>query len=268
MSISHSSLSAFRFRLSALFCLALLLTGCKTGHVIYSLDDVRPVPGSRFANQSLFVEKFTDSRYQDRKNVATYLRRNASYGAHSSRDYTRKPHSIGMRPTPEMSDYREIFRGVPYSPDTSYYWAPDRLYWVPNGPLTETREMLAKHIQAAKIFGTVTTEQDTNADYVLKLEAKRFLGLKERRPTLDLIDILWTGYLFSSDEIISAIVEWSLVRQSDGKAVASGVAKYGDVGRHHSFAAMDKPFKLQSKAAEQIGGQIVRDLGHAAGNRK
>ncbi len=266
--MAKQSLVTRHSSLVTLLCLALALSGCKTGHVNYSLDNVRPVPGSHFANQTLFVEKFTDSRYKDRKNVATYLHRSASYGAHNSRGYSRADHTTMLRPTPEMSDYREIFRGVPYSPETSYYWAPDRLYWVPNGPLTETREMLAKHIGAARIFQYVTTEDGFKTDYVLKLEAKRFLGLKERRPTLDLIDILWTGYLFSSDEIISANVEWSLVRQSDGKTIASGIAKYGDVGRHNSFAARDKPFKLHSKAAEQIGGQIVRDIGRAASGRR
>ena len=268
MSTFHSSLFTFRFSLIALLGLSFMFSGCKTGHVNYSLDNVRPVPGSRFAQQSLYVEKFVDSRYKDKKSVSTYVYKSGSYGAHNGRSLARQEHGTGLRPTPEMSDYREIFRGVPYSPETSYYWAPDRLYWVPNGPLTETREMLAKHIGAARIFRFVTTQEGAKADYVLKLDAKRFIGLKERRPTLDLIDIFWTGYLFSSDEVISAIVEWSLVRQADGKTMASGVAKYGDVGRHHSFAAQDKPFKLHSKAAEQIGGQIVRDLGRAAGGRQ
>ena len=271
MSTFHSSLTTFRssfttyhLPLTTFLCLAFLVAGCKTGHVNYSLDNVRPVPGSRFAQQTLYVEKFVDSRYMDRKSVSTYVYKSGSYGAHNGRSLARQEHGTGLRPTPEMSDYREIFRGVPYSPETSYYWAPDRLYWVPNGPLTDTREMLAKHIGAAKIFRFVTTQEGARADYVLKLDAKRFIGLKERRPTLDLIDIFWTGYLFSSDEVISAIVEWSLVRQADGKTVASGVAKYGDVGRHHSFAAQDKPFKLHSKAAEQVGGQIVRDIGRVA----
>ena len=268
LSTFHPSLSTFRFPLFTLPVLALLFAGCKTGHVNYSLDNVRPVPGSSFAQQTLYVEKFVDSRYKDKKSVSTYVYKSGSYGAHNGRSLARQEHGTGLRPTPEMSDYREIFRGVPYSPETSYYWAPDRLYWVPNGPLTDTREMLAKHIGAARIFRFVTTQEGAKADYVLKLDAKRFIGLKERRPTLDLIDIFWTGYLFSSDEVVSAIVEWSLVRQADGKTMASGVAKYGDVGRHHSFAAQDKPFKLHSKAAEQIGGQIVRDLGRAAGGRQ
>ncbi len=249
--------------------IALLLSGCKTGHVNYSLSNVRPIPASHFAQQSLYVEKFVDSRYKDRNSVSYYVHKSGSYGAHNTRGmgYSDKDHTTGLRPNPKMSDYREIFRGVPYSPETSYYWAPDRLYWVPNGPLTETREMLAKHIAATRIFRLVTIQDGAKADYVLKLDAKRFIGLKERRPTLDFIDILWTGYLFSSDEVISALVEWSLVRQSDGKVVASGVANFGDVGRHHSFAAKDKPFKLHSKAAEQIGGQIVRDIGRVAQRR-
>ena len=266
--MAKSSLTTNHLPLTTFLSLALVLSGCKTGHVEYSLSDVRPVAGSSLARQSLYVEKFTDSRYTDRKSVSAYVRKSGSFGPHNSKSYARQQHTTGLRPTPEMSDYREIFRGVPYSPDTSYYWAPDRLYWVPNGPLTETREMLAKHIGAARIFRTVTTEEDVKADYVLKLDAKRFIGLKERRPVLDFIDILWTGYLFSSDEVISAIVEWSLVRQSDGKTVASGVAKFGDVGRHNSFAAQDKPFKLHCKAAEQIGGQIVNELGRLATGRK
>ena len=95
----HSSLVTF-------LGLALVLTGCKTGHVSYSLDSVRPVPGSHFAQQSLYVEKFVDSRYKDRKSVSYYVHKSGSYGAHNSRGmgYSDKGHSTGLRPTPEMSD--------------------------------------------------------------------------------------------------------------------------------------------------------------------
>jgi hypothetical protein len=260
--------SLFPIACSLISVLACSLSGCKTWHVSYSLDDVKPVPGSAFAAQTLFVAKFADSRYKDRKSVSYYVHKTGSYGAHGGRDLTNKSHSTGLRPTPEMNDYREIFRGVPYSPDTSYYWAPDRLYWVPNGPLTETREMLARHLDASRVFRAVTLDEGVQPDYVLKLEAKRFIGLKERRPVLDLIDILWTGYLFSSDEVISARVEWTLERRSDGKVVTSGIANFGDVSRHHSYGARERPFELHSKAAEQIGNQIVRDIARVATKRK
>ena len=163
-----------------------------------------------------------------------------------------------------MSDYREIFRGVPYSPETSYYCAPDRLYWVPNGPLTETREMLAKHIGRAQIFRDVTTEEGAKCDYVLKLEAKRFISLKERRPVIDIVDILWTGFLFSSDEVFSARVDWSLVRVVDGKVIDSGTADCSAVESHHCYSARNRPFKLNSKAAEGIGTEIVGRLARQA----
>ena len=262
------SLTTNHLPLTIFIGLALVLSGCKTGHVYYSVDNVKPVPGSAFAGQTLFVDKFVDSRYKDRKSVSYYIYKTGAYGAHGGRDFTKRGHSTGLRPTPEMSDYREIFRGVPYSPKTSYYWAPDRLYWVPNGPLTDTRAMLAMHLDAARVFRAVTTDEGYRTDYVLKLEAKRFIGLKERRPVLDFIDILWTGYLFSSDEVISARVEWSLVRQSDGKVVASGVADFGDVARHHCYGAREKPFDLHCTAAEQIGAQIVKDLGRIATKRR
>ncbi len=254
----RSTLSHF-FALSALLS-ALVLTGCKTAHVNYSLADVRPVSGSRFAGRSLFVEKFKDSRYIDRKSVSFYVKKAGQYGSYDGESINGEMYTTGLRPTPQMSDYREIFRGVAYSPKTSYYCAPDRLYWVANGPLTETREMLASHIAATRLFGLVSISDGASADYVLKLEAKRFLSLKERRPVIDLIDFFWTGYLFSSDEVISAVVDWSLVRQRDGKTVVSGTARAAMVEEHHCFSAKNKPFKLNCKAAEQIGGQIVRDL--------
>ncbi len=240
---------------------ALLLAGCKSAHVNYSLADVRPVAGSRFASQSLFVEKFKDSRYLDKKSVSFYVKESGMYGAHGGRTITgNEEYTLGLRPTPQMSDYRDIFRGVAYSPETSYYCAPDRLYWVANGPLTETREMLARHIAATRLFRSVTTSEGVDVNYVLKLDAKRFLSLKQRRPVIDVIDIFFTGFLFSSDEVISAVVDWSLVRKSDGRAVASGSARYATVEKGHCFSAKNKPFTLNNDAAEQIGKQIVRDL--------
>ncbi len=248
---------------AAALALAALVSGCVTAHIDYGLDAVKPVPGSRFATQTLFVEKFKDSRYADRKSVSTYVHKFGMYGSHSG-NRAGETHTTGLRPTPEMSDYREIFRGVPYSPETSYYCAPDRLYWVPNGPLTETRQMLAKHIGRARIFRDVTTEDGAKCDYVLKLEAKRFISLKERRPVIDIVDILWTGFLFSSDEVFSARVDWSLVRVADGKVIDSGTADCSAVESHHCYSARNKPFKLNSRAAEGIGSEIVGRLARQA----
>ena len=248
---------------AAALALAAATGGCVTAHVEYSLAGVKPVPSSRFAGQTLFVEKFKDSRYVDKGSVSTYVHKFGMYGSHSG-NRAGETHTTGLRPTPQMSDYREIFRGVPYSPEASYYCAPDRLYWVPNGPLTETREMLAKHIGRARIFRDVTTEEGAKCDYMLKLEAKRFLSLKERRPVVDVVDILWTGFLFSSDEVFSARVEWSLVRVADGKVVDSGTADASAVESRHCYSARNKPFKLNCRAAEGIGSQIVGRLARQA----
>ncbi len=253
-----------RSRVSSLLVVSVLLpafvlTGCKTAHVHYSLASVQPVAASCFSSQALLVDKFRDSRYTDKKSVSSYVKKSGMYGS-----YNGGTHTTGLRPTPDMSDYREIFRGVAYSPETSYYCAPDRLYWVPNGPLTEMREMLARHIEATRLFGVVTMSDGVPADYVLKLEAKRFLTLKERRPIVDVFAILWTGFLFSSDEVVSARVEWSLVRQSDGRVVTSGIADCGSIESHHCFSAKNTPFKLNNRAARQIGDQIVRSLANAA----
>jgi hypothetical protein len=253
------------FYVAFALAVTLSLTGCMTASVKYSLADVRPVYGglagkiNAFRQSTLYVEPFKDSRYSDKKSVSAYIRKSGMYGA-----YRGESHEVGLRPTPEMSDYRDIFRGVPYSPETSYYCAPDRLYWVGNGPLTGMREILAEHIAKTLLFRAVTVEEKAKCDYALKLEAKRFLSLKERRPVVDVVDILWTGFLFSSDEVVSAEVAWSLVRQSDGKVVASGVADSRSVENHHCYAAQNKPFKLNKRAAREIGTKIVADLEHAA----
>ena len=246
--------------IAAAFAAAFSFTGCVTAHVEYSLSDVKPVRGSVFAGQSLFVEKFQDTRHKDKNSVSTYVFKNGMYGAHSGRavgsgDPDR--YKVGLRPNPQMSDYREIFKGVAYSPDTSYYCAPDRLYWDPSGPLKETREMLAKHIAATRMFRTVTATDGAQCDFSLKLNVRRFLSLKERRPVVDVVDIFWTGYLFSSDEVISSVVDWSLVRNRDGKVVASGTANYASVENHHVYGAQNKPFKMNSKAAKKVAEQIV-----------
>lgn len=253
------------FNVAFALTVAACLAGCMTADVKYSLADVRPVHGglmgkaNAFRNATLHVETFKDSRYKDKKGVSYYVHKSGMYGA-----YRGKSHEVGLRPTPEMSDYRDIFRGVRYSPDTSYYCAPDRLYWVGNGPLTGMREILAEHIGKTQLFRAVTIDDGTRCDYVLKLEAKRFLSLKERRPVVDVVDILWTGFLFSSDEVVSAEVDWSLVRQSDGKVVASGVADSRFVENHHCYAAQNKPFKLNKRAAREIGTKIVADIENTA----
>lgn len=236
--------------------LILLSSGCITAHIDYSLSDVRPALGSRYAGKTLFIEKFQDNRYKDKKSVSSYVHKVGSYSVHSNNE----THQSGIRPTPKMTDYRTVFKGVPYSEDNSYYSAPDRLYWVPNGPLTEMRGMLAKHIYATALFRDVKAGDDRNADYTLKLNVRRFLSLKERRPVVDVVDIFFTGFLFSSDEIISTDVEWTLVRNSDNAIVANGVADYGSVENHHSFAARKKPFKLNEKAAKKVAEQIIQGI--------
>ena len=80
------SLLSHLFAFSALLSV-LVLSGCKTAHVNYSLADVRPLPprGSGFSGQTLFVERFQDSRYKDKKSVSTYVKKSGMYGSHAER---------------------------------------------------------------------------------------------------------------------------------------------------------------------------------------
>lgn len=259
MSVRHHAV------LAALLA-ALALSGCVTADVKYSLSHVQPVSRSRFASASLHVAPIRDLRYKDKKSVSFYVRRNGMYGTYTAtRDGVRQ---IGLRPTPDMSDYRDIFRGVHYSPDTSYYCAPDRLYWVGDGPLTGVRAMLVEHIGRTGIFRSVGGAEDSaaaakGADYTLRLEAQRFLSLKERRPVADVIAVLGTGYLLSSDEVVSVKVDWKLER-SDGKVVAEGTSGFGFVESHHCNAPKKKPFKLNAQAARMLGDDMAARLAEAA----
>lgn len=241
---------------------AAVMSGCMTADVNYGLSHVRPVAASRFANATLHVAPIRDLRYKDKGSVASYVRKNGMYGS-----YNGSSHTTGLRPTPSMSDYGEIFRGVAYSPDDSYYCAPDRLYWVGDGPLTGMRGMLVEHIGKTRAFRSVSGAEDANgaktADYVLRLEAKRFLSLKERRPVADVVAVLGTGYLLSSDEVVSVKVDWRLERR-DGAVVASGVSDFGFVERHHCFSPRKRPFRLNTRAARMLGDDIAAHLAAAA----
>lgn len=266
MPVGERIMSVRRHVIFAALLAALALTGCMTAEVNYSLAHVQPVARSRFASASLHIAPIRDLRYKDKSSVSSYVRRNGMYGTYSvTRDGTR---TIGLRPTPDMSDYREIFRGVRYSPDNSYYCAPDRLYWVGDGPLTGIRAMLVEHIGKTGLFRSVGGAEGgaaaaNGADYTLRLEARRFLSLKERRPVADVIAVLGTGYLLSSDEIVSVQVDWKLERR-DGKVVAEGVSSFGFVESHHCHAPKNKPFKLNSQAARMLGDDIASRLAEAA----
>lgn len=229
-------------------------TGCITAHVKYSLNDVKPIPVSRYSRSSLFIEDFKDTRYKDKKSVSTYVKKHGSYTTYDAGE------GIGIRPKPQMSDYGEIFKGVQYSADNSYYCAPDRLYWVPTGPLADAREMLAKHIESTHLFSSVTTKNSIRSDYTLRINVRRFLSLKERRPVVDVLDICFTGYLFSSDEIISGLVDWELVNNASGKIEKSGTASYGSVENHHVFRSSKKPFELNNKLAKHLSQRIISQI--------
>lgn len=239
-----------------------LLSGCMTADVNYGLSHVRPVAASRFAGASLHIAPIRDLRYKDKASVSSYVRKNGMYGS-----YNGDSHTTGLRPTPGMSDYREIFRGVRYAPENSYYCAPDRLYWVGDGPLTGMRARLVEHVARTGMFRSVGGADDAvgakTADYVLRLEAKRFLSLKGRRPVADVIAVLGTDYLFSSDEIVSVKVDWRLERR-DGTVVASGVSDFGFVENHHCHSPRKRPFRLNTRAARMLGDDIVAHLAAAA----
>ena len=225
---------------------AILLSGCVTARIDYDLGGVPRVPRSSYAAATVSVAEFADFRYIDKKSVSTHAHKEGVYNK-------------GVYFDPEMSDYREVFRGIPYDPDDSYYIAPDRLYWTPSGPLDSMRDRLAEHLVAAGVF-RAAAPAGARADYELRLSVRRLLVLKGRNPVADGLGFLCISALFSSDEVISVDIEWTLVETRGGKAVASGKVAFRDIARHCNFRAKDKPFRLANAAARRVGDEIVRSL--------
>ena len=224
-------------------------TGCKNAHINYSLDDVRPVMHSPFASASAEVAVIKDMRYASKKSVSTEAHKVGVYN-----------HGVSFKPY--MEGYDEVFRGLPYNEDISYYIAPDRLYWTPAGPLPEMRTRLANHLDSARIFGRVSAN-GSPADYTLLVQMNRFMALKRRHPFADGLGFLGISALFSSDEIISVDADWTLVSTRTGQTAAAGKVVFRDVQNHTNFRAKDKPFKLANKAARTLGDRIVEGLAKA-----
>lgn len=225
----------------------LVFTSCVNAHVNYGTSSVKTVLGSRFASETVAVERISDARSDDRKSV--------SYHARKTGVYNKGVHFDPARQT----DYRDVFKGIAYDPDSSYYIAPDRLYWKPDGPLSELRERLALHLEQSGVFRAAFAD-GSPARYKLELTANRFLSLKRRHPLADGIGFLGISALFSGDEIQVVDFDWKLTDVKSGKAVASGVVKFRDVEVHNNFRAKNRPFKLNNDAACRLGNELAAQL--------
>ena len=224
---------------------ALLLSGCVTARIDYSVGNVRPV-SSQFASSTVSVSRFQDMRYEDKRSVSTHATRLGAFNK-------------GTQFTADMKGFDEVFAKVKPTADDSYYVAPDRLYWKPDGPLPDMRVKLAEHLYKARVFRAAYVN-DSKRDYRLDVRVNRFLSLKERHPFADGLGFLGISSLFSGNEIISAKVEWSLVETKTGAVVKSGIVDLSQVERHNNFRARFKPFKMNNAAARLVFDEIVKEL--------
>lgn len=224
-------------------------SGCVTARVDYSLAGVRAVPNARFSKMPVTL-KIIDRRYADKRSVASFIRSKGAYNE-------------GLDFSPTLSDYRAVFGGA--ADGARYYIAPDRLYWTPSGPMADLGTRLGEHLTCAGLFASVTVAQPSIADAggergaVLKLFVKRLVALKGRRPGPDTFGFLGTSALFSSREIISCEIEWTLL-DAAGRELASGRREIREDTTGSSFRAKNKPFALQNAAARMIGETLVRNL--------
>jgi hypothetical protein len=234
------------FHILSLVFAVTALAGCKNAHINYSLADVRPVVYSPFASSSVEVAVIKDLRYASKKSGSTEAHKTGVYNQ-------------GVSFKPYMEGYDEVFRGIPYDEDTSYYIAPDRLYWKPAGPLSDMRVRLAEHLDATRIFRKAAAS-GAPADYTLNVRMNRFMTLKRRHPIADGLGFLGISALFSSDEIISVDADWTLVSARTGETAAAGKVVFRDVQNHTNFRAKDKPFKLANVAARTLGDRIAEGI--------
>lgn len=223
----------------------LLLTGCVTAHIDYSVSNVRPMR-SQYAAATVAIPRFKDMRYESKRSVSTHATRKGAFNK-------------GSQFHAGMKDFDEVFAKVKPAADDSYYVAPDRLYWNPIGPLADMRVKLAEHLYKARIF-KATYADDSVRDYRLDVTVDRFLSLKQRHPFADGLGFLGISSFFSGDEIISAKVSWSLVDSRTSAIVKSGTVNLNQVERHHNFRARFKPFKMNNQAARQVFEEIVKAL--------
>ena len=228
--------------------LALLFAGCVNAHIDYGRSGVAPVRTSRFSSATVSVGRIVDLRFANRKTVSYQARKKGAYNK-----------GVAFSPA-EQIDYREVFAGIAYDPEASYYIAPDRLYWTPDGPLTELRVRLARHLWEAGVFRAASAADNASADYALVLTAHRFLALKGRHPLADGIGFLGVSALYSSDEIYSVVFDWQLVDSKSKAIVASGRVDCRNSENHNNFRAKDKPFKIANAAACRLGNEIAAAL--------
>lgn len=89
---------------------ALLLSGCVTARIDYSVGNVRPV-SSQFASSTVSVSRFQDMRYEDKRSVSTHATRLGAFNK-------------GTQFTADMKGFDEVFAKVKPTADDSFYVAP------------------------------------------------------------------------------------------------------------------------------------------------
>lgn len=231
---------------------AMLLGGCVTAKVDYSLAGVRAAPGARFASMPVTL-KIIDRRYADKMSVASFAHKQGTY-------------NTGIEFPADLRDYGEVF-GSKDDRETRYYIAPDRLYWTPSGPMESLGERLAEHLMGARIFASVAVATpSTMAEAipkgkgnVLAVTINRLLALKGRRPGFDTFGFFGISALASSDEIMMLDAEWTLY-DKNGKELAKGKTTAAEKSRGNNFRARIKPFAMTNDAAKQLGEAMVREL--------
>lgn len=231
---------------------AVLLGGCVTAKVDYSLAGVRAAPGARFASMPVTL-KIIDRRYADKLSVASFAHKQGTY-------------NMGIEFPADLRDYGEVF-GSRSDRETRYYIAPDRLYWTPSGPMESLGERLSEHLAGARIFASVAVEPPSTMaaavpkgrGNVLAVTINRMLALKGRRPGFDTFGFLGISALASSDEILMLDAEWTLYDKA-GKELAKGKTTAAEKSRGNCFRAKNRPFAMTNEAAKRLGEAMVRDL--------
>lgn len=235
---------------AALIALALVvLAGCVTAHIDYGLGDVRPVGRGRFQGLAVALE-LKDGRYAGKNTVGGYAHQKGTYNQ-------------GVAFPSRLDDYGEVFGPSGAGGETTWYTAPDRLYWKPAGPVDDLRERLAEHLRKAGVFAAVTVKKTASGQQQgsarLEVTVKRFVALKERRPGIDTFGFFGVSALARSREIVAVNADWQLVDAS-GRMLDSGVIEFTDDGEGSCWRAKNKPFALNNRAARALGDALVRAL--------
>lgn len=231
---------------------AVLLGGCVTAHIDYSVQSHGRRGIGKFQGKAVALA-IVDLRRADKASVSSYV---LGQGAYNTK----------LTIPGDRNDYGQVFGNTPRGEsETTYYMAPDRLYWTPSGPMRDLSQQVARHLQDAGLFAAVTPLPPTTAPGavpkdrpVLRLTINRFLSLKERRPVADTIGFLGTSALASGKEIISVDAEWAVVEA--GKELASGKISFTQAETGNNFRAKNKPFRLANSAARRLTEELIRAL--------